>query len=180
MISWTAIENALVAEALAASGLAEGRVILGDQTAAKPPTGEYAVIRLGGVTTVGRDQEGPVNDEGILEIIGNREITVEVHGFRARAREIVESIVTAMQKTSVVDRLAVAGIAVIDVSAARNVTVPEGETYVQHWECEVFVRVASSDEDDVGFIESVEMERTTISPPASDVMDTFIIPEPTP
>lgn len=175
MITWTQIENAIVAEIRAATNLRDGHIILGQQDVQPPTSGEYIVVTFGNARSVGRDQEGPVNEEGMVELIGSREITISVDAFRGTARELCEAVVTAMHKTSVLERLAVAGVAVYDVGPGQNVTVPEGGKWVPHWAAEIFIRVASSDTDDVGLIESVELERTTVSPPGANVTDEFVV-----
>ncbi len=175
MIARTAIENAIVAEIRTATSLADGHIILGHQNVQKPVEGEYIVVTFGPVRGVGRDQEAPVDEDGEVRLIGNREFSISIDAFRGTAFDLCEAVYTAMQKTSVIDRLAALGIMVYDSVGSTNVTVPEGGKWVPHWMTELFIRVASEEVDDVGLIESVELERTTVSPPSPDVEDVFVV-----
>jgi hypothetical protein len=178
MLNHEAIENALVAWMIAATGIPSGRVVLADQNAPAPTSGLYATIRIGPITKVGTDQPGPVNESGIRTLYGIREFSVSINAFRDGARRAMEAAASSLDKEAHIQQLRAAGLTIRTATPVLNLTAPVEKTMREQRQMDVVFWAASEETEQVGVIQQVELEATTQQPPAPDDVETITIGEP--
>jgi hypothetical protein len=131
--TWTAIENAIHAWVLAASGLATGNIIFAEQDGSQP-AGQFITIRIGDLIPVGIDavthayNAAAVNGSQITQTVtGLREFTVSIQCFdgaitgASTPREVLANVWTALSLPTRVTAFKTAGISAFDGGSVRNV-----------------------------------------------------------
>jgi hypothetical protein len=178
MLDLTAIETALVSWIRARTGLPQSHVFKGLQNIPQPKEGKYITFLLGGLDRIGRDQRGPTDANGVREVLGQREFPVTLSAFREGARELLDSLADSLDEEAPRDALRAAGIVVWDIGNVLDLTAAQETTMVEHHAVEIFLRVADSRTEYVGFIAQVELTGTSQSANAPDHTETVTIGDP--
>ena len=135
-------------------------VIFGDQTAPQPPK-PYATIRLLTVTKLGLSDEllPTISSGGVQTIKAQRTAAFQIQFFGEDALQFAEDAKASLQKPSVLEDLFYAkGLAVIDDATVTNITALLETEFEDRAQLDVVFGYASTDTDDVGLIETVEVE----------------------
>lgn len=176
------LENAVRAWVLAKAP-AGWTPVWANQNAPKPGPKEITLKR-GSITKVGRDVRGKVNPTtGARPVQGTREIGIEVRAFSAGAIQVLEDLRALLDDDVTNDAHVAAGFSVVDTSEVRNLTALYGSQFKEVAEMEMRIRVHSLRESTdaeagVGYIRSVDLEVTTKSPGAADVVETISVVTP--
>lgn len=176
MIDKAALEDSLFAWCLAYSGLAEKQIMIADQNAPAPKTGTYLTLKLGTLARKGYDQAGrAIADDGTRRILGNREWGLTLQAYRDGSDTALQRLAESIEDEAARATLTAAGIVVYDVGDILNTTVTVDRVRREQHTLEVFLRVASDRREQVGYIEHVEIEGTTQSPPALDHVESITV-----
>ncbi len=145
-VSWTAIEDALRAWVLSASGLDDGRVIWSQQGGPRPDT-PFVTLQIFTMKNVGQDWVNVEDaDEGEVEMKarGAREATLVMQCFAtdavgaAAAAMLLNQIITAARLPSNVDALNAAGVGLARFEPVQTISGVVGST---DWEPRATVSV---------------------------------------
>jgi hypothetical protein len=138
---------------------------LNENAGSSRPPYPYITIRVGSIVKRGWDSVGPVDDDGIVEIGGQRNVTVTVEYFGESPVEYAMAIVANFEKPSIHAKMLKAGIAFIRVSPVQNLTGIgfNGSLYEERSSFDLFVGIADNTSDEVGIIEKVFVEETVTS-----------------
>ena len=134
--NWSAVEDALSAYVVAATGLDAAHVLWAEQTGDRP-TGLIAELRSGPLSVVGTGDEldhefdgaRPAGQELEMQVLGLREFALQIQCYAPKATlgdasgfALAVRCQTALGLPSVRDALFDAGLAPFDVQPAQNVT----------------------------------------------------------
>ncbi|HCU25440.1 MAG TPA: hypothetical protein DF383_10525 [Deltaproteobacteria bacterium] len=133
-------------------------VIFADQAAPRPPK-PYGTVRLGVQRALGlRDEFRELDDLGIAEYLGQREMTVALNIYGPGALEQMHQAQASLSKQSVLDRfIGTYGIAILDAGDITNLTSFLEVSDEERAMMEVRIGYSVSTNDDVGWIETVEV-----------------------
>ena len=184
-ITIESIENALHAWVKAEVPSGPGwKVVWGNQNAPAPD--KQIEIRRGSpfIVKLGRDVQGPVSTESLsAPRHGTREILFSIRGYSLGAFQILENLRARLDDDDSIDKLIGSAIAIIDVGVIQNLTALYGAQYKEVGSFELRIRTHSlregaDAEAGVGYIQAVELERTTKDPASS--VDQIEVGEPAP
>lgn len=155
------IRDGLYAWASANSGV--DTVIWLHPDAPRPPR-PYATLLIGVIQPIGQDYLGDVNEDGARIIRGTRELTVSVAVYEKpsahpnEAAMKAEAMRNSLRKQSVRHDFADKGIVYVDDFGVQDLTQLIDTTFEGRAEVDLLFRTTSEIEDDVGFIQTVEVE----------------------
>jgi len=134
-------------------------VIFAEQAAPRPDKIPYATIRVDSLMTLGgSDELLPVDVTGVISMKGTRQLTVTCEIIGNGAYNLTEKALGSLSKTSVVERLeSEYDMAIIDVGSIVNLTGLLETEWEERTQLDVLVAYAYEQDDDVGLIESVEI-----------------------
>ncbi len=172
------IEDAIRAWVLAGTEFDEGQVIFTQQTGARPLTGAFATIRIGGSTPVGAwdevtqttDLNRDAGEEIEMRVEALRELPVSVQFFgptvvgNAAPRELAERTQLALGLPSVRTTLDAAGLSPFDVGTVKEVTMLNGTKFEGRALLECRFYVCRTLSEFAGYIETV-VTRNFMGPP---------------
>lgn len=168
-----ALENAVRAWVLTASGLPDGKVVFADQNGVSPVPGPAAVIQFGDIDPIGLDETThtfdagrPAGQEVEFTVAGVREVSVQVSFFSsvtigdAGARATAAKCQTAVHLPSVRDALNAAGVGVLQVGAVRWVPSVDGARQLGQAVLEARLVLRQTAVERTGYIQQVEYNQT--------------------
>lgn len=144
------------------------------------PTVDYITLYISTVTEIGWDWvQGPLDDTGISQQVGDREFTVQIQGYGGDPLTVLNSLRTSLQKQSVLDSLRVNGIVFANWFPINDVTQLIDSRYEQRASMDVLFRIADVYTDNLGVIDTVVEQEIYKNPSGTTVYDqTFTIPQP--
>lgn len=138
------------------------------------PTVDYVTLYITSVVQIGRDYtQGPlVNTIGTSAMVGDREFTLQVQAYGGDPLTILENLRTSLQKQSVLDSLRSNGIVYVNWLSINDTTELVDSRFEQRGSMDLLFRVAQIYTDDLGNIDTVEVEEIV-----KDQIGTIIIDE---
>lgn len=131
-------------------------VIMADQ-AADRPLQPYATIRYGSIQSIGHDERGEIDDQGISTVKGQRRMTVSVQYLGQNPVQEIMKAVNGLEKMSVHEAFLNAGLSVMDVGPIQNLTNFLETSPEPRATFDFYLGLAENIFDDVGVIEKVEL-----------------------
>lgn len=136
-----------------------GTVIWADQNSPRPPL-PYSVMKINSIRFVNQDHYSNPDVNGIQTVKGDREFTLNVQRFgQSDVTSFLNSVVDKLRITTNIDKFMAKKLtafnteAVSDISALLDKTAIEKRATV-----DIFMRYKSSLTDNVGLIETVNVE----------------------
>jgi len=140
------------------------------------PNEPYFTMRIATKTRIGEDYFGSSSNMGVIQIVGNRDLTVEMQGYGNGVTEKMEDLVQSLRKPSVQLTFRQAGIAIVDSEPALNITGLDGTEFEERVSCDFIFRVASVTTDEVSYIDTSVVEGTSLGPDLNTIsIDTVTI-----
>lgn len=127
------------------------------------PARPYSVMRVQSVRIVNNDHTSDVNASGIQTVTGDREFTLNIQRFQAYSAnddvvDKLQAVADKLQLRSHIDRLLSKGFAAFDTHAPMNISGLLDSTEIENRATmDVMMRYRSTQLDDVGLIETVNM-----------------------
>lgn len=142
------------------------------------PTVDYISLYISTVTQIGWDYvQGPLDNTGISEQVGDREFTLQIQGYGGDPLTVLQNLRTSLQKQTVLDSLRVNGIVFANWFQINDVTELIDSRFEQRGSLEILFRIADIYSDDLGVIDTVELQEVYEDPEGNIVYDeTFLIP----
>jgi hypothetical protein len=134
-------------------------VIFAEQAAPRPEKQPYATIRVDSLTPLGgMDESFPVNASGVIPMKGTRQITVTCEIIGNGATNLMERAQASLSKASWVEWFhGDYEISIVDAGAVNNLTGLLETEWEERAQMDVLVYYPYEQEDDVGLIETVEI-----------------------
>lgn len=132
-------------------------VIYADQAAPRPNY-PYAVLRLESIVKVGWDELRSLDNNNVATYGGQRRGTVSVDYFGADPVQELSKATNALERQTILDLFADNGIAIQEKNEVLNLTRVLETEFEQRASFDFFIGFADNYEDDLGIIESVEVE----------------------
>lgn len=160
MIDPAAIETALRRDWLLPAirqvpGAEQAEVSFAEERGTRPAL-PYATLRLSSVAGVARDEQRPIDAQGVRLVVGTRVVTASVQCYGPGARRMAEHARSRLFLGTVADLLRAAGIVVYDATAVQNLTGLDQTRFEERGQFDARFAVASSISESVGLIERVE------------------------
>ena len=130
----------------------------------------YVTLSMLSFSQVGWDYIPRPDTNGDAELTGDREFTLQMQAFGDNAFGILEDIRTSLQKPSVLDTLRDDGIVFVNQNEITNVTALLDTEWEPRASMDIQFRVAQTAEDDLGKIETVELQEI-LNDGQSDIYD---------
>lgn len=133
---------------------------------APAPARPYSVMRVQSVRIINNDHTSEVDSGGIQTVTGDREFTLNIQRFQAYSNnddvvEKLQAVADKLQLRSHIDRLLSKGLAAFDTHAPMNISGLLDATQIENRaSMDIMMRYRSTQLDDVGLIETVNMTCT--------------------
>jgi hypothetical protein len=151
-----AVEDALRGWVLSALEPDVGeRVIFADQGQPRPER-PYADISIDAIETRGRDDQRPIDEDGLRDVVGVRALRATVRCFGDNALGLAETARSALWLEPILDELRVAGLAFWRAEPALDITTEIDTALEPRAAFEALFGVAALQNENVGIIECVE------------------------
>lgn len=140
-------------------------VIWSRQNAPRPPR-PYVTLSLDTFLAIGQDSAvGPVDDEGVRAIIGDREFTVQcgVYGVTSipgQAIVIAETLRMSLEGWAIRAALETAGVAFVETLSVQNLDALRDPQFEGRAQLDVRFRMAAESTEAAGYITATELEYT--------------------
>ena len=127
------------------------------------PARPYSVLRIQSVKSVNHDHHSDVDNSGIQTVTGDREFTLNIQRFQAYSSssdvtDHLQTVVDKLRLRSHIDRLLSKGLAAFQTHAVQNISGLLDTTQIENRAMvDVMMRYRSTQLDDVGLIETVNM-----------------------
>lgn len=159
MINWTTIENALYDYIVAITG----RTVIWENEDDARPNFPYITLGYDPLTQIGIDYESRADGDGNTDITGNREFTVSIQHDSNTAQQGVTDLETlrmSFNKFTKLETLRASGLVFVNADPILNLDFLEDTKHVHRKNMDVLFRIAQTDTDAPGLIETVEAEGT--------------------
>jgi hypothetical protein len=142
------------------------------------PTVDYISLYISSVNQIGWDwTQDPLNTSGDSAMVGDREFTLQVQAYGGDPITVMQNLRTSLQKQSVLDSLRVNGIVFVNWFPINDVTDLIDSRYEQRASMDILFRIADVYTDNLGVIETVELQEVFENASGNIVYDeTFTIP----
>lgn len=142
------------------------------------PKDPYVTLHIQSFSQIGWDYvTPPLSSLGSNEILGDRELTLSIQAYGSDAMALLEILRISLQKDFVLDSLRSSGVAFVDWGNVADITALVDSRFEKRAALDLFFRVGQSDTDNVGAIESVELQEIYKDSGGNIVSDqTTIIP----
>ncbi len=145
------------------------------------PTVDYVSLYITTVVQIGWDYvQGPLNDSGDSQQVGDREFTLQVQAYGGDPITVLQNLRTSLQKQSVLDTLRINGIVFANWFQINDVTALIDSRYEQRASMDIQFRIADIYSDLSGVIDIVELEEIYKDPSGTTVIDQTILIPPAP
>lgn len=98
--------------------------------------------------------------DGVFSIAGTREFTLSLNCYGDKALERANFVASSIEKPTVIEKFNAAGLTVVSVEQVQDLTKLMDNTYETRSQIDVKFRIAQVVEDNIGIIETVEIENT--------------------
>ena len=136
-----------------------GTVIFADQNSPRPAL-PYSTIKIGSFRRVNKDHYGDPDNSGIQTVLGDRELTVTIQNLgRTDCVNFLNDVASKLQLTTNIDKFMAKKIACFNTGQALDVSAVINNTTIEkRANLDIFLRVKSSITDNVGIIDTVNIE----------------------
>ncbi|MFC3227333.1 LIC_12616 family protein [Marinibaculum pumilum] len=149
--TWAAVRLWGVAEL----GAAVTEVIRADQNAPRPAT-PFATVKVLADAPVGHAHIADVDDDGIVRIGQDSELTVSLQVFGGEAMDLAQALQRSLDRTTVQEDFRRAGLVYVDLlTPVSDTTAVTGSGFESRAQFDLRFRTATEITDDVGLIETV-------------------------
>lgn len=142
-------------------------VIFENQNGPRPSL-PYVSILLTTLTQIGVDYISPPDAMGDSDIIGDREFNIRIQAYGGDPITQLENIRSSLQKPSVLDTLRANNIVFVDRLSINSVSALLDTEWEARASMDILFRIAQTDSDELGLIETVEVDET-LSDGVSDI-----------
>lgn len=133
-------------------------VIFANQNAPRPDKPYATILIVSNVALGGRDEQRSTDSDGIMTLTGLRRMTLSINIFGEGALDYMEQARNSLNKQTVLDDFFWADdIAIINKGEIQNLTLLLETIYEPRAQMNLTIGYAQEYYDDVGFIESVEV-----------------------
>lgn len=123
------------------------------------PTVDYISLLLSSFNQIGWDYtQDPLDDSGVAELVGDREFILQVQGYGGDPMSLLEGLRTSLQKQTVLDSLRANGIVFVSWFPISDITALIDSRFEKRASMDVKFRLAQVYSDDLGVINTVELE----------------------
>lgn len=145
------------------------------------PTAPYVTINLASINQIGWDwTPNPTDNAGDVDIVGDREFTIQLQAYGGDPFTILENLRTSLQKQGVLDTLRLVGIVYVSWMPLIDLTELIDTRFEKRAQMDVLFRIAQDATEALGTIATVEAEEKIFNAGGTLILDeTFTIP-PTP
>lgn len=142
------------------------------------PTVPYVALHLFTVRSVGVDAQLPPTHAGAIEVVGNRDFTLECQGIGLSSMDFLEKLKTSLERPTVQESLReAAGICVVDRGAISDISDLVDSRWEERNVMDLFFRFAQVDTDTPGVIEKAFIEKKVYDPEQNLIVtENFIVP----
>lgn len=146
---------------LAGTDVTADKIMWLNQDAPRPARPYVGLNVLVGPGRVGHDALTEVTP-GVYDLVGVREMTCSVNVYGERADAFVDQLMCSLEKPTVQERLATFGLAMIEQSDPTDLTALIETRWEARSQFDVRFRVTSKTRDNVGYVQSVELENQVL------------------
>lgn len=122
------------------------------------PANPYITLNIDSLVRVGDDYIPKPDTDGDSTIVGDREFTLQVQSYGENCLTILEKIRSSLQKPSILDTLRDENIVFVNSLDITNITALLDTEWEQRGAMDLLFRIANTDEDNLGVIETVELD----------------------
>lgn len=136
-----------------------GNLIFADQNTPRPAL-PYTTIKIGSFRRVNKDHYSDPDNSGIQTVKGDREFTVSIQNLgRADCVNFLNDVAGKLQLTTNIDKFMAKKISCFNTGQALDVSAVINNTTIEkRANLDIFMRVKSSMTDNVGIIDTVNIE----------------------
>ena len=136
-----------------------GSVIFADQNAPRPAL-PYTTLKLSGFRRINKDHYSDPNNSGIQTVKGDREFTVNIQHYGTQdAESLLNDVAGKLQLTTNIDKFMAKKISCFNTGVVNDLsTVINNTTIESRASLDIFCRIKSSMTDNVGYIDTVNIE----------------------
>lgn len=120
------------------------------------PKVPYIAFHLKSIRAVGVDAQLPPTHAGVIEIIGNRDFTLECQAIGLLGDDYLESLITSLEKPTVQAALRANNIVIVNRSAIMDIAELVDNRFEERNIVDFFFRFAQTDTDTPGIIELID------------------------
>jgi len=132
-------------------------VIFANENSPRPAL-PYVTLYLTSLVQIGEDWTPKPDNAGGAEMVGDREFTLQIQCYGGDPITILENVRSSLQKQSVLDTLRANGIVFVNHFPISDVTQLLDTEYEARGTMDVLFRIAQLNTDDLGKIETVEVQ----------------------
>lgn len=156
-IDWEVVKTNLYDWAIE-NGTENMPVIFLNENAPRPTT-DYLTLNISSLVQIGEDYTTqPDNDNGIIEMVGNREFTLQIQSYGGFPLDYLEKLRFSLQKQTVLDSLRSNGLIFVNHFQITDITQIIDTGFEQRGSMDVLFRIAQTYEDELGSIHTVNIE----------------------
>jgi len=152
-------------------------VIFYNQNAPRPSL-PYITLYLQSLLAIGEDYTTTPDVIGGVDLIGDREFTLQVQSYGGDPMTLLENMRTSLQKQTVLDTLREDGIVFVNHFPINDITALLDTEFETRASMDILFRIAQFDEDISGLIETVEIEEIISDSLGVVYNETVTIPDP--
>lgn len=142
------------------------------------PENPYITLNLDSLVRIGDDYIPRPDTDGESTMIGDREFTLQIQCYGNNCLTTLEKIRSSLQKPSVLDTLRDDNIVFVNSLNITNITALLDTEWEQRGAMDLLFRIANTDEENLGVIETVEIEEEFSNGNAVVYSDTVTISSP--
>jgi hypothetical protein len=142
------------------------------------PSLPYVTLYLQSLVQIGSDYTAPPDNTGDAEMVGDREFTLQFQSYGGDPITLLENVRTSLQKQTVLDTLRANGIVFVNHFPINDITALLDTEFEARASMDILFRIAQTDEDVSGNIETVEIEETLNDSLGVVYNETVTIPAP--
>jgi len=152
--------------------LVGGTLIFMDQNAPRPAL-PYTAMKVTSRRMVNRDHYSDPDVNGIQDVVGDREFTVNLQRYQAYGPDSVtqtlETVAEKLRLNTVIDKFQKKGMIAFDATAVTDISALLDKSQIEkRASMDVFVRYKSRQADNVGIIETANIESTGTNTPGQN------------
>lgn len=141
-----------------ASGQSGGNPVIFANENSPRPALPYMTLFLNSLVQIGDDYVPRPDGVGDLDLVGDREFTLQVQCFGGDPITLLENMRTSLQKETVLATLRANGIVFVQHNPITDITALLDTEFEPRASMDILFRIAQTDTDNHGLIETVEVQ----------------------
>jgi hypothetical protein len=135
------------------------------------PALPYVAMKVMGIRRINGDwRSESVGSDGLQTVKGDREFTLNIQRFGTDSVESLSTLADKLRLTTNIEKFNTAKLPIIDAEDVVDVAALLDNSQIEpRASLDVFLRLKSSLTDNVGYIDTVEIETVTIKPDGTDM-----------